>query len=304
MELRHLRYFVAVAEELSFTAAANRLGVSQPPLSKQIQDLEHHLKTQLFVRTSRRVELTPAGAAFLEHSRSILGQAEQATEQARVIGSGQIGTLDVGTTGSVLLGPLAPLIALFSARMPDVLVRIQEMSPLDQQAALHARRTDISFLRTPPDDADIVSELAWPEKVGVVLPEKHRLAHRERINLIDLQDESFVFLRLSNSRFARYLRDCCVEAGFIPRISQQVAESYSLTSLVAAGLGVSLVPETITNLSREGIIYKPLEEPAPVGDVKMLYRPDHSAVLTRFLAIAREFLHESDRRLSLSGSAG
>src|SRR5262245_29158348 len=165
MELRHLRYFLVVAEELSFTAAAARLRISQPPLSQQIQILEQELKTALFNRTSRRVELTAAGTAFLEHARSILTQTEQAAEQARAIGLGWTGTLDIGTTGSVILGPLAPLIAACRAHAPQVVVRLHELPPQAQQASLHARRTDISFQRKPADDPDLVVELAWREEV-------------------------------------------------------------------------------------------------------------------------------------------
>lgn len=290
MELRHLRYFVSVAEELSFTAAAIRLRVSQPPLSQQIRQLEQELRTALFTRTSRRVELTAAGAVFLEHARAILAQADQATEQARAIGLGRIGTLDIGMTGSVLLGPLGSLVAAFGARFPQVVVRLHEMSPQEQQAALHARRTDISFLRRPADDPDLVTELAWSERVGVALPQHHPLAARRQLRLSDLRDESLAFLRLKDSRFAQYLWDCCIEAGFAPRISQQVVEAYSLVSLVAAGLGIALVPECIRNLSRSGVVYRPLKEPAPAADVKMLYRPDHTAVVGPFVSLAREFL--------------
>jgi DNA-binding transcriptional LysR family regulator len=124
------------------------------------------------------------------------------------------------------------------------------------------------------------------------LPAQHRLASRKQIQLSSLRDESHVFLRLKDSRFAQYLRDCCIEAGFEPRISQQVVESYSLTSLVAAGLGVALVPECVRNLSRPGIIYRPLEERAPVADVMLLYRPDRSAVVQRFNSLARAFLNQ------------
>lgn len=290
MELRHLRYFVTVAEELSFTAAANRLRISQPPLSQQIRDLERELRTSLLTRTSRRVELTAAGVAFLDQARAIVAQTEQAAEQARAIGLGRIGTLDIGLTGSVLLGPLGALVAAFSAKFPQVVVRLHEMSPHEQQAALHARRTDISFLRRPADDPDLMSEFAWPEKVGVALPEHHPLAARRQLSLSNLRDESHVFLRLEDSRFAQYLRECCIEAGFLPRISQQVVEAYSLTSLVVAGLGVALVPECITTLSRPGVVYRALEEPAPVADVRMVYRPDRSAVAWSFINLARELL--------------
>ncbi len=290
MELRHLRYFVAVAEELSFTAAAGRLRVSQPPLSQQIRDLERELAISLFTRTSRRVEITAAGVAFLAHARAILAQAEQAAEQARAIGLGRVGTLDIGMTGSVLMGKLGPLVAAFSVQHPEVAVRLNEMSPQAQQAALHARRTDISFLRRPADDEELAVELAWPESVGVALPAQHRLAGRRSIPLAALREESFVSLRLSDSRFAQYLRDCCIEAGFAPRISQQVVEAYSLVSLVAAGLGVALVPDCVRSLSHPGVVHRRLADPVPAADVKMLYRPDRSAAAEHFIRFARGFL--------------
>ena len=288
MELRHLRYFVAVAEELNFTAAAHRLRLSQPSLSQQIRDLERELETPLFLRTSRQVELTAAGRAFLEHAHKILVQTEQATEQVRAIGTGQIGTLDIGTTGSVLLGPLSSLIAAYVDRFSQVTLRIHEMAPQDQEEALHARRVDICFLRRPADDPDVVNELAWPARVGVILPDRHPLASQNEVALLDLRHERHAFLRLRDSRFARYLRDSCVEAGFMPCISQQVVEAYSLNSLVAAGLGVALVPECISNLSRPGVVYRPLAKPAPIADVKMIYRPDRSAVVDQFVSMARE----------------
>jgi DNA-binding transcriptional LysR family regulator len=290
MELRHLRYFVSVAEELGFTAASHRLRVAQPSLSQQIRDLEREVGAALFARTSRRVELTAAGADFLQQARAILAQAAQAAEQARAIGNGQLGSVDIGLTGSVLLGPLGPLVAAFGARLPRVTVRLHEMSPREQEAALHARRTDVSFLRRPAEDSGLVDELAWPEAVAVALPEGHALAAHSSIALSTLRHESFVFLRLEDSRFAQYLRECCVEAGFLPRISQQVVEAYSLTSLVAAGLGVALVPEGVQALSRPGVIYRPLSEPTPRADVRMIYRPDRSPAAEEFLQLARELL--------------
>ncbi|SFK40294.1 DNA-binding transcriptional regulator, LysR family [Mesorhizobium albiziae] len=291
MELRHLRYFVAVAEELSFTAAAGRLGISQPPLSQQIKDLEDELGTALFERTSRRVELTAAGAGLLEQARAILIQAEQAALQTRAIGSGQVGLINIGTTGSVLLGSLAELIAAFGERHPGVVVRIHEMGPLEQQTALLNHRIDISFIRRPRHEPNLITELAWHENVGVVLPEAHPLARYRQLPLSALKDQNLVFLRLSDSRFARYLQDCCIEAGFMPRISHEVVESYSLTSLVAAGLGVALVPESVKRLSRPGVLYRPLKSPTPIADVEMMYRPDRSEVVERLVRLARNVLN-------------
>jgi DNA-binding transcriptional LysR family regulator len=287
MELRHLRYFVAVAEAASFTAAAKSLNISQPPLSQQIRDLEEEVGARLFERSSRNVELTEAGVDFLDHARMILGQVEHAAQQARAIGSGQVGTLNIGTTGSVLLGPLSILVAKFRDRWPGVFVRIHEMGPEAQEAALLAHRTDLTFVRRPRHNPDLDARIAWHEKVGLVLPERHPLASQEKIGLDALRGESFVFLRLVDSRFARYLHDCCVAAGFVPNITNEVVESYSLTSLVAAGLGVALVPECIRNLSRPGIVYRALADPAPEADVYVISRPNHGPVVASFLDMTR-----------------
>ncbi|RVI28542.1 LysR family transcriptional regulator [Sinorhizobium meliloti] len=287
MELRHLRYFVAVADAASFTAAARGLNISQPPLSQQIRDLEAEVGTRLFERSSRNVELTEAGANFLEHARMILGQVEHAVQQARAIGSGQVGTLNIATTGSVLLGPLSNLIARFRGAWPGVFVRIHEMDPEAQEAALLSHRTDLSFVRRPRNNPDLVAHVAWHEKVGVALPEHHRMAGSETIELGDLRKENFVFLRLADSRFARYLHDCCVAAGFVPDITNEVVESYSLTSLVAAGLGVALVPGCISTLSQPGVVYRPLAEPAPEADVYVISRPNPGPVIAAFLEAAQ-----------------
>ncbi|TGE02255.1 LysR substrate-binding domain-containing protein [Methylobacterium nonmethylotrophicum] len=294
MELRHLRYFVAVAESLSFTAAAERLGVSQPPLSQQIRDLEAELGTPLLWRTSRRVALTPAGTAFLARARAILAEVEAACAEVRAIGAGRSGTLDIGLTGSILAGPLGRLIRLFGERHPSVLVRLHEMAPGEQPAALHARRTDLGFLRRPPDDPSLRVVRAWPEAVGVALPAGHRLASRPAITLADLRDEAYLSLRLHDSRFARDLWDACLAAGFAPRLVQQVVESASLVNLVAAGLGVALVPESIGIVPRPDIVYRPLAGPAPVADVCALHRVPAGPVAENFLALMRSEFGRAD----------
>src|ERR1700677_2088638 len=290
MELRHLRYFIALAEELNFTAAARRLRISQPPLSQQIRDLEQELGAVLSLRTSRKVLLTEAGTAFLAHARSITASAELASAQVRAIGEGRTGVVNVATTGSVLLGPLARLMAEYQRQVPGVLVGLNEMAPDAQLSALHTRAADISFMRLPPVDAGLVCQTAWHEQVGVLLPAGHRLAGCAAIALAELRDDEHVFLRLRDSGFAQYLRDCCVDAGFMPKISQEVVEAYSLTSLVAAGFGVALAPRSISRLSRPEIVYRDLIEPAPSADVAMVHHRDPGPVLTRFLGIARQFL--------------
>ncbi len=293
MELRHLRYFVAVAEELSFTAAARRLNISQPPLSQQIRDLEAELGTPLFERSSRRVELTAAGVGFLEHARAMLAEAEHAIEDARAVGAGRVGMVRIGCTGSVLLGPLAGLIAAFTKANPGIAVRLREMGPLEQVASVQAGRIDVSFLRHPPPEPGVEVEIGWREAVGVCLPAGHRLAKAPRLDLSALADQDMISLRLRDSRFSQRLRDACIVAGFTPRILHEVVESYSLTSLVAAGLGVALVPESVRRMARTDIVYRPLTPPVPDADVWMLYRPERTAALERMLELARRYFPPS-----------
>lgn len=291
MELRHLRYFVALAQELSFTRAAERLRVSQPPLSQQIRALEEELGTQLFARTSRRVDLTAAGEVFLGHAKAILERVEQAASQARAIGAGTSGHLEIGLSGSLLLGPLPRLIASYRRAFPGVAVALHEMTPAAQLAALRERRIDLSFSRTAVHDDVFASELAWPDPVVLALPRGHRLARRRQLELADLRDEPFVMLRIDSSGFARYLHACCVDAGFAPRASQQVVESQAIPSLVAAGLGVALVPASVQRVHRRGIEYRAFARNAPRADVYLVQRKDNASPVVRaFIDKAKEIL--------------
>ncbi|WP_264050690.1 LysR family transcriptional regulator [Methylobacterium flocculans] len=279
MELRHLRYFVAVARHLSFTAAAESLGVAQPPLSQQIRDLEIKVGTALFERTTRRVSLTRAGVDFLAQALDILEKSGEAVARARAIGAGAAGIVNVGLTGSMLAGPLGSAIRNFSITYPGVDLRIHEMSPDRQISMLKAGQTDISFLRSPPQDLDLVSERAWCETVTLVLPKGHRLSRMAAIDLADLSQERFVFLRLSDSLFAKYLWDCCVGAGFVPTITHQVVEAASLTSLVAAGLGIAIIPEFVARLAHADVVYKPLKGKPIHADVYALWSKEKAGPL-------------------------
>lgn len=279
MEFRHLRYFVAVARHLSFTAAAESLGVAQPPLSQQIRDLEIEVGTALFERTTRRVSLTRAGVDFLAQALDILEKSGEAVARARAIGAGAAGIVNVGLTGSMLAGPLGSAIRNFSITYPGVDLRIHEMSPDRQISMLKAGQTDISFLRSPPQDLDLVSERAWCETVTLVLPKGHRLSRMAAIDLADLSQERFVFLRLSDSLFAKYLWDCCVGAGFVPTITHQVVEAASLTSLVAAGLGIAIIPEFVARLAHADVVYKPLKGKPIHADVYALWSKEKAGPL-------------------------
>lgn len=164
------------------------------------------------------------------------------------------------------------------------------MSPQEQEAALVNRRTDISFLRWPNPDPDLAIERAWPEKVGVALPRRHRFWGRRRVDLTDMRDEAFVFLRRTDSRFARHLWACCIEAGFAPRIVQEVGDAQAMVNLVASGFGVALLPESIGRLSRAEIVYRPLAGTTAFADVSIVCRADHRVLVGEFLEFARAFL--------------
>jgi DNA-binding transcriptional LysR family regulator len=287
MELRHLRYFVAVAERLNFTAAAESLGVSQPPLSQQIRDLEAEIGAELFERTSRRVVLTPAGVDLLDRSRGILAQANEAVARARAIGTGRAGIINIGLTGSVLTGPIGELIRLFRSAYGNVDVRIHELPPDHQIANLKARLVDLCFQRSPPHDPDLVTELAWRERVGVVMADRHALAGAERLTLKDLAEQPYISLRLRDSRFANDLWNACIAAGFVPRLCQEVAEATSLMSLAAAGLGVALIPEFASILRHPKVAFRGLEPPCPWADVYAIRLNSVDAVVGNFLEMMR-----------------
>lgn len=290
IELRHLRYFSVVADELSFTAAANRLHMSQPPLSQQIQDLEETLGTPLFRRTSRRVSLTAAGNAFLIHARSILEHVDTAREEAHAIGAGQIGKIVAGATGSILRGGLADLLAAHRHEYPEVVTTLIEQAPALQLRALRERKTDVCFIRTPPAEDGLIAELAWREDVILAMSRIHRLAKRKRLSLKDLRDEEFVALTPESSDFARSIQETCITAGFLPRVAHEVVDAQSILGLISAGFGVALVPASISRFTSGEILFRPLVASTLSADVYLVYREEnHSPALQTFIAFSRRF---------------
>lgn len=293
MDLRQIRYFIAVAEERSFTVAARRLNFSQPPLSQQIQSLEAALGAKLLYRTSRRVELTQAGEALLERARAIQQQIQLAEDEVRSIGAGLIGSLDIGATGSILRGRLADLLAAYRKVAPSVKMTVHEQAPALQIAALLNRTTNISLNRSIPAEDALSSELAWPEEVVVAMPKAHPLARRKRIALADLASEDHIVLQPESSQFARYIQKCCIDAGFLPRVSQQVVDAQSVPSLIAAGFGVALVPQSIARFTTGEIVFRPIRPSPPSADVFLVFRKDEtSMVVQNFIKLARRFLKQ------------
>jgi len=293
MDLRQIRYFIAVAEERSFTVAARRLNLSQPPLSQQIQSLETALGAQLLYRTSRRVELTQAGEALLARARAIQQQIKLAEDEVRSIGAGLVGSLDIGATGSILRGRLADLLAAYRKDAPLVKMTVHEQAPALQIAALLNRTTNISLNRSIPAEDALSSELAWAEEVVVAMPKTHPSARRKRIALGDLASEDHIVLQPESSQFARYIQKCCIDAGFLPRVSQQVVDAQSVPSLIAAGFGIALVPQSIARFTTGEIVFRPIRPSPPSADVFLVFRKDEtSMVVQNFIKLARRFLRQ------------
>ncbi len=289
MELRHLRYFVAVAEELHFRRAAERLHMSQPPLSQQIRQLEEEVGATLLLRNQRKVELTAAGAAFLVSAREILAAVEDAARQARRVQRGEVGRLAVGFVGSAMYSFVPELLRAFRVQAPDIALRLHEMGTTEQLRQLDDGRLDVGFLRTPGRWPGIAFETVLEEPVVVALPDVHPLAKRSLLRLVDIEGEDLVLLTPAGSPGLRAaLSDAIAALGGEDRIAQEVAEMQTVIGLVAAGVGISLVPESVRALDRPGVTYRALEGGTPALKLEMAYRAaDGSPVLTAFLEKAR-----------------
>ena len=273
MELRHLRYFRAVAEELHFGRAAERLLIAQPPLSQQIRQLERELGVTLLTRTTRNVELTPAGRAFLGKTIEILAAVEDAGEQARRIANGAEGRLVIGCVGSATYSLLPRLVRALRKTLPNVDLSVRgEMLAPAQLLALHAGEIDLGLLRPPVVDPDIAFEVIRTDRLLVAMPAEHRLTAQQIIATAELRDEDFIsHAGRGRSRMGALLTTLCAEAGFTPRIQHEVAETSTLVTLVAAGLGVVVVPEPTAELDIAGVSYRPLLD-SPTIDLVAAYR--------------------------------
>jgi DNA-binding transcriptional LysR family regulator len=289
MELRHLRYFIAVAEELHFRRAAERLHMSQPPLSQQIRQLEEEVGATLLSRNQRKVELTAAGAAFLVRAHEILDAVEDAAREARRVQRGEVGRLAVGFVGSAMYSFVPELLRAFREQAPDIALRLHELGTTEQLRQLDDGRLDVGFLRTPGRWPGLAFETVVEEPVVVALPDVHPLAKRPLVRLEDLEGESLVLLTPAGSPGLRAaLASTIARLGGEEQIVQEVAAMQTVIGLVAAGVGISLVPESVRALERPGVTYRPLDGETPAVRLAMAWRAaDESAVLTAFLAKAR-----------------
>ncbi|KVD65625.1 LysR family transcriptional regulator [Burkholderia ubonensis] len=290
MELRHLRYFLAVAATSNFTKAAETLGIGQPPLSQQVKALESELGVELFKRTARGAELTLAGEVFAEEARRVLDDAERAARAARRAARGEIGHLRVGFTGTAAFNSkVSDLIRRFREAFPDAELTLQEATSGVLLEALEAGRLDVAIVRPVRRVAAMLRVSDWDEEpMFVALPVAHRLARRRRIDLAELADESFVQVpREAGSALFDDIVAACNAAGFEPRMAQPAPQIASAVTLVAAGLGVSIVPKAITQVQVAGVSYRPIAGNGLRARLAITSRcDDPSAVVRNFLLLA------------------
>jgi DNA-binding transcriptional LysR family regulator len=287
MELRHLRYFVAVAEERHFGRAAARLHMAQPPLSQQIRQLESELGLQLLRRTTRRVELTAAGEAYLIRARQIIAAVSSAAGEAQRVAAGLQGRLVIGCVGSATYSLLPQLVRTLRDELPDVEVSVQgEMLAPDQVGALLDGRIDLGLLRPPVDEESLRLEVLRADRLIVALPDGHRLAVRARLRLKELAGEDFV-IHAGGGRSVMHdtVVARCREAGFEPRVRHEVAETSTLVTFVAAGLGIAVVPAPVAVPMVPGVTYRPLVGKATVDLAAATRADDEAPHLQRALAV-------------------
>jgi DNA-binding transcriptional LysR family regulator len=289
IELRHLRYFIAVAEELHFGRAAKRIGIAQPPLSLQIQRLEAMLGVTLFDRSTRQVHLTPAGQTLLDEGRVALASVGAATKAAQRAARGEVGSLSVAFAASVMFLSLPRIIQRFRREFPGVRLELRELPTGPQLTGLRMRDLDIGFLREPPPEEGIETETVMEEQLLLALSKRHPLAKAKRLRLSHVANEDFVLFPrdLAPGLYAHVLA-VCAEAGVHPRIVQTSRELYTTVSLVEAGLGVTIIPASVRQMGWRGVRYYPITSPAAITRIAAAWRADNpSPIIPAFLEIAR-----------------
>ena len=290
MELRHLRYFVAVAEILNFTRAAERLRLAQPSLTRQIHNLEAEIGVRLFNRSKSRVSLTIEGISFLGDARRLLALADESVAAVQRLSRGETGQLNIGYSSNFNFELLPKTLGAFRERFPHIAMNLFDMTPAEQLRALEARRIDLGFVGLPPSTAGKV--LQWEclarHKTVVVVPQKHILAKKAKIELADLKAMFFVGMsEKTHPGFREWLTEVCRPAEFSPRILQDAEIEPGLLRFVAEGLGVALAREQIKNLPHPGVLFRPLS-PAVKSDYCIAWiRDNDSRALQQYILVLK-----------------
>ena len=289
IELRHLRYFIAVAEELHFGRAAQRLNISQPPLSQQIQILEQQIGARLFARTNRSVQLTSAGEQFLTDARLIMQNVAQAADKAARLHRGDEGELRIGFTSSApFITAVSDALYTFRQQYPGVHIQMQEINTRQQLQPLHEGRLDLGVMRNTPLPETLDHQLMLREPLCAVLPRDHRLAGRAAISVKELAEEPFVFFdpQVGTALYTEIL-GLLQRYNISPNIAQEVGEAMTILGLVATGLGVSILPTSFSRIRLEDVSWVALEEQDAWSEVWLVWsrRREATAAIKRMKAL-------------------
>lgn len=261
MDLKKLRYFIAVAEELHFNRAAKKLNITQPPLSQQIQSLEEELGVKLLERTKKQVRLTSAGAIFLEESRNMVSQLEKSIRMTQLASQGKFGHLSIAFVDSASGSLMVNALKNFRERFPDVKLTLFEMTSAQQLKAIHDGKVHVGFLRWADPSIHITSQLYTNESLIAVLPATHPLAHHPTLSLRSLAEESFILSPPHmGASFHDLILDFCRQHGFQPQIVQEAVQMYTIVNLVAAGIGISIVPSSVSVFQRSDVVFRSFHE--------------------------------------------
>jgi DNA-binding transcriptional LysR family regulator len=285
MELRHLRYFAAVAEELNFRRAAQRLNVAQPPLSTQIKALERELGVQLLARTTRSVKLTPAGEVFLEEARGILAAAQRAEARARNVGHGLAGTLRMGFLAPTATPRLAAVLRGYREKYPGVELSLHELASPIQLQHLRSDELDVGFLRNPAGYPELETLFVEESPMVLAAPAGHRLAKQRRLQWRDFDQERLVLIHptLQHGYYDTF-RALCAKAGATPLVAQYANDLHSVMWLISAGFGVAPTTQTMSEVKRPGLVFRELPPGLPLVKLCLAWRRNNdSAILRSFL---------------------
>ncbi len=285
MDLRQIRYFLALATELNFTRAASQLNISQPPLTRHIQQLEHSIGVILFERSTRGVALTQAGLIFLEEARKIVALADQAVNKTKLAHQGQLGRLDIGIFGSSTISVIPTLLIELRKTHPDIIISLQNTTKIQQIDGVREKHLDIGFNRIYPTVPDLAVETVMLENLYVALHKDHPFANNQTLEIKDLVDQPFIlFPNNVRPSFADTVIMLCSNAGFAPNVVHDVEDIITAIALISAGLGIAIVPESAISLQLSGVRYHLLHSPDAKVDLSCVYRRDNkSPALLAFL---------------------
>jgi len=281
--MRQLRYFVAVAEELSFTRAAAHLHVSQPPVSRQIMQLEQEVGVALLERSKQYVRLTDAGRHFYDEARAILAAAQSAMLSTRRVATGQVGKLSLGLGGTAAY-VLPDVLSKFRQRFPEVELVLNPLNLAYHQAALADEKIDVGLVIMPIDNVELDTQLLIRLRLVVALPVGHALSARRTLSLKELAEQPFVMVPWSQGQgFGRLVMKICRRAGFLPQIVQEAEPMESVVGMVAAGAGIAIVPQSMQQLHLRKVVYRPIRENYAFADLAVAWRKTNASPIVKAL---------------------